>query len=609
MSVETTSFAELPLGPETVAALAAEGIERPTPFQAAAIPVIARGRDLIGRAGPGSGAMVAYGAPLVDGLEGGAGTPVCLVLCTGARQATELARSFARLCEAAGHRAAALAECWKAPETADFLFVPAERFKALYDGSVETSGLKAVVLHDGDGVVGAVPADRLELFLTGLPKECQRIFCGLPLGKELASLARRFARRAVTVPPAPPTGPATAYRELHLVVVEGDRQEAALRTTARLLEEGPVRHVLVFAESADQAADLGDFLALHGYGAGAPGDETAPVWLSPGEDVEAGAALEAAPDRHAVATLSVAAPPSLSAATARHLEGGPAWVLAAVRELGHLKEVAAGAGLRLRRERPARPPRVSAALDQLADAIHEAARAPEAAPYYLLVESLLDRFSAAEVAAAALLLADRERSQRPSALSRKAGEASPPPSWVRLFVSAGERDGLGPGDILGAVASESGVDGKRVGRIDVRESHTLVEVREEDAKKVIAALNGTTLGGRAVRVDYDRGKEHRRGGPGARGGPGRSAGPGQGRGPGQSGPGRRGGPGARGGPGRSRGPGPKGRRDAERPAGPPRSRSGGKASPGSRRGAPRQGRGGPPGPRPGQRSPEGNTGR
>ena len=468
--------------------------------------------------------------------------------------------------------------------------MPAERFKALYDGSVETSGLKAVVLHDGDGVVGAVPADRLELFLTGLPKECQRIFCGLPLGKELASLARRFARRAVTVPPAPPTGSATAYRELHLLVLEGDRQEAALRTTARLLEEGPVRHVLVFAESADQAADLGDFLALHGYGAGAPGDETAPVWLSPGEDAEAGAALEAAPDRHAVATLSVAAPPSLSAATARHLEGGPAWVLAAVRELGHLKEIAAGAGLRLRRERPVRPPRVSAALDQLADAIHEAARAPEAAPYYLLVESLLDRFSAAEVAAAALLLADRERSQRPSALSRKAGEASPPPSWVRLFVSAGERDGLGPGDILGAVASESGVDGKRVGRIDVRESHTLVEVREEDAKKVIAALNGTTLGGRAVRVDYDRGKEHRRGGPGARGGPGRSAGPGQGRGPGQSGPGRRGGPGARGGPGRSRGPGPKGRRDAGRPAGPPRSRSGEKASPGSRRGTPRRGR-------------------
>ena len=523
-----TSFDDLPLGPETVAALAADGIERPTPFQVAAIPVIARGHDLIGRAGPGSGTMVAYGAPLVDGLEGGAGAPACLVLCTGARQATELARSFARICEGAGHRAAALAECWKAPETADFLFVPAERFRALYDGSVKTAGVKAVVFHDGDGVVGAVSADRLEVFLASLPKDCQRIFCGLPFGRELASLARRFARRAVTVSPASSDPPATPSRDLHLVVVEGGRDEAALIVAARLLDEGPVRHVLVFADSADDAADLGDFLTLHGYGAGHPGDDAAPVWLSPGEDAEAVEALAAAPDPHEVATLSVGAPASLAAAAARHMEGGPAWTLASVRELGHLKEVAAGAGLRLRRERPSRPPRVSAALDGLADAVHEAARAPEAAPYYLLVESLLDRFSAAEVAAAALLLVDRERSQRPSASGsgRRTPEAGAPPSWVRLFISAGDRDGLGPGDILGAVASESGVDGKRVGRIDVQESHTLVEVREEDAKKVIAALNGTTLGGRAVRVDYDRGKEHRRGGPDRRGGSDRRGGPG-----------------------------------------------------------------------------------
>ena len=112
-----TSFEDLPLGPETVASLAAEGIETPTPFQAAAIPVIARGNDLMGRAGPGSGTLVGYGVPLLDRLEGGQGAPVCLVLCAGQRQATELARSFARLCEASGARAAALAENWLLPET------------------------------------------------------------------------------------------------------------------------------------------------------------------------------------------------------------------------------------------------------------------------------------------------------------------------------------------------------------------------------------------------------------------------------------------------------------------------------------------------------------
>lgn len=571
------SFDDLPLGPETVAALAAEGIEVPTPFQALAIPVIARGNDLLGRAGPGSGTLLAYGVPLADRLEGGKGSPACVVLCTGVRQATQLARSFARFCDGTGHRASALAAGWHGPESADFLFVPAERFKALYDGSVETSMVEAVVVHDGDGFVSAVPGDRLELFLSSLGKDCQRIFCGLPLGPKFASLARRFARRAVTVPPATPVPSKGPVRDLHLLVVEKDWDEAVLEAVTELLQP-PVRHVLVFAASADQAADLGDFLALHGRVSGPPGDESAPVWLSPGDDHAAAEALTAMSIPAEVATLSASVPPGRAAAAARHAEGGPAWVLASVRELGHLKEVAAGAGLRLRRVRPARPARVSKAVDQLADAVHKAARAPEAAPYYLLVESLLDRFTAAEVAAAALLLLDKERSGGLPA-DRATSGPEPPPSWVRLFLSAGERDGIGPGDLLGAITSEAGIEGKRVGRIDVRASHSLVEVREGDAKKVIAALNGITLGGRALRADYDRGKTDRRGGPGG-GGPGA---PGRGA-PGRGGRGRSDGRDGR--RGKSGGPG---RHDRSRDREP---RAGGDRYPPGRGG---RGRGKPPG--------------
>ena len=533
-----TSFDELPLGPETVAALAAEGIETPTPFQAAAIPVIARGNDLMGRAGPGGGTLVGYGAPLLDRLKGGHGSPVCLVVCTGHRQATELARSFAGLCEASGARAAALTEHWVLPGRADFLFVPADRIGALYDRSVDVERVEAVVVHDGDGVVGAVQADQMESVLAGLPRECQRIFCGHPFGPALRSLAERFTRRAVTVPAGPrdrSAGPGAGRRpargkakggrsdgtgtgrqpaELNLVVVEGNRSEAVLALAAALLTE-PVRHLLAFTASADQAADLGDFLAVHGYPSGPPGDEAASVWLSPGEDAAARETVEAVSDPATVATLSCAVPPGSSLAAVRHGAGGPAWVLAAVRELGHLKEVAADAGFRLKRVRPPRPPRVSATLDELADTLHNAVRTPEITPYYLLVESLLDRFTAAELAAAALLLLDRGRAKqaRPAV---GAAAATAPESWVRLFVSAGSRDDIGPGELLGTLTSQSGVAGNRVGRIDVRESHSLIEVREGDARTVISALNGITLAGRSLRVDYDRAKERRPGGRGRR---------------------------------------------------------------------------------------------
>lgn len=511
-----TTFEDLPLGPETVEALAAEGIEVPTPFQAAAIPVIARGHDLMGRAGPGSGTMVAYGAPLIDRLEGGAGSPVCLVLCTGQRQATELARSFARLCDGSGVRVAALAASWNLPERADFLFVPADRFRALYDRTVIVNAVKALVLHDGDGVVKCVPADHLETLLTALPRECQRVFCGLPFGPKLRSLARRFTTRAVTVPPGDPPQErphrkAAATRVLNFTVVEGDRAEAALSLTADLLDD-TVRHVLLYVSSADRAADLGDFLAVHGYASGQPGDASVPVWLCPGEDAAAREALDAVPDPGQVATVSCSVPAGMDIVAVRHGgASGPSWVLLAVRELGHLKQVAAGADFKLKRVRPERPQRVSTTLDALADRIHEAALTPGATPYYLLVESLLERFTAEEIAAAALLLLDRETQAKSAKAPRSAAAAaaSAPESWVRLFVSAGQRDEVGPRELLGAITSESTVPGKRVGRIDVRESHSLVEVYESDARTVIGALNGITLGGRSLRVDYDRPKERR----------------------------------------------------------------------------------------------------
>ena len=535
-----TSFEDLSLGPETVASLAAEGIENPTPFQATAIPVIARGNDLLGRTGPGSGTLVAYGAPLLDRLEGGAGTPVCLVLCTGFLQATHLARSLAPLCEGSGMRAAALAPHWNFPERADFLFVPADRISALYDGTVKVSGVKAVVLHDGDGVVSSVPSDLLETFLGALPSDCQRIFCGLPFGDPLRSVARRFTRRAVTIPTGTAAkaaggkaaagraagaghtaarGRTAPPRELNFTVVADDRAGAVLVLAANLLEDvASVRHVLLYTGSADQAADLGDFMAVHGYESGPPGDPAAPVWLSPGEDDVAREAVDALEDASVVATVSCQVPAGAPAARLRHGTGGPAWAIAAVRELGHLREVAAGAGLKLKRVRPDRPPRVSSRVDDLTDRLHEAVRAPEAAPYYLLVESLLDRFTAAEVAAAALLLLDRAATGK-GAAARSGGHTADqgvPEPWSRLFVSAGQRDEIGPGELLGSITSESGIKGSRVGRIDVRESHSLVEVRESDAAKVIAALNGTTMGGRALRVDYDRAPDRRpRGKPGA----------------------------------------------------------------------------------------------
>ena len=80
-------------------------------------------------------------------------------------------------------------------------------------------------------------------------------------------------------------------------------------------------------------------------------------------------------------------------------------------------------------------------------------------------------------------------------------------------MGVGEKDGVGPGDLLGAISGEAGVEGSQVGKIEIRDTFSLVEVIPGVVDKIIRGLNGTTIRGRAVRVDHDRGSPRGRGGP------------------------------------------------------------------------------------------------
>lgn len=75
---------------------------------------------------------------------------------------------------------------------------------------------------------------------------------------------------------------------------------------------------------------------------------------------------------------------------------------------------------------------------------------------------------------------------------------------TRLFVAAGYNYGVRPGDIVGAFAGESGLSGKDIGNIDIRETFTLVEVPDAAADDVVAAMKHGTIKGRQIEVRRER---------------------------------------------------------------------------------------------------------
>lgn len=75
-----------------------------------------------------------------------------------------------------------------------------------------------------------------------------------------------------------------------------------------------------------------------------------------------------------------------------------------------------------------------------------------------------------------------------------------PDGQTRLWMNLGEEQGITPIDIVNTIAGETGLPGKVVGTVDVRERHLFADVASEHVKGIIAKLNRTQLKGHKLKV-------------------------------------------------------------------------------------------------------------
>jgi len=496
------SFEDLGVGPELTEALAAEGIETPTPLQEEAVPVLRKGNNLLLVAGPGSGLLSAWAVGLLDRVEADGEGPRVLCLCATREISDRLAESVARLASSTGHSVAALGASWLLPERANILFgTPADVLRARSTDELSSSAIEAIVVDQAQLIENLTGLGDVERVLDYLPEGTQRILSALPMTAGTTDLVERLFKRTMTLP-APSASDVPKRGEVRFRIAPEPRESAALAVVDELFSEG-ARHALVFCRSEDRAADLGDYLTLHGFAAGAPGDESAPVWLG----VDALEARAQAKGVDGVVVVSCDAPADPDTLDRRHAIGDGGVVIVLPREVAHLKSLGRRTGYGTVPFPP--PPGARGAIDELRNMVEQAMEEEDTAPYLLALEPLFERHDPSEVAAAAVALlrkkgapATRDESSVPARTA--AARASATPAWAKLFVGVGERDGLRTGDLLGAITGETGVPGDSVGKIEIKESHSLVEVHDSVARQVIQALNGTTIKGRSVRADFDR---------------------------------------------------------------------------------------------------------
>ena len=78
---------------------------------------------------------------------------------------------------------------------------------------------------------------------------------------------------------------------------------------------------------------------------------------------------------------------------------------------------------------------------------------------------------------------------------------------TRLYLNVGTMDNVRPSDLVGAITNEAGISKAEVGRVDVRERHSTIEVATPVANAVVSKITGLSIRNRRVLARVDEGPE------------------------------------------------------------------------------------------------------
>ncbi len=199
------------------------------------------------------------------------------------------------------------------------------------------------------------------------------------------------------------------------------------------------------------------------------------------------------------AVLCTALPSRDEAAALARLGGGEPVVFITAFQLPYLRSIATLTPLALASGADRARDRAEALRERVAGLLTAGSVDAELA----LLDPLFERFDPAEVAAALLALVGEKG-------KAKTEGTTPLPSTgterVKVFVGVGKKDRASAKDLVGALIREAGVAKDDIGRIEVRETFSIVEVGAGAADRAVRGLTGTTIRGRRVlaRLDRDR---------------------------------------------------------------------------------------------------------
>jgi ATP-dependent RNA helicase DeaD len=555
---KTPTFRELGLSEPILEALTAVGYEMPSPIQAQTIPLLMSGSDLLGQAQTGTGKTAAFALPVLTGIDLQLTHPQALVLVPTRELAIQVSEAFQRY--STHLKGFHVLPIYGGQSYVPQLNVlnrgahvivgtPGRVMDHMKRGALKLDTVRFIVLDEGDEMLQMGFVDAIEWVLEQAPAQRQIALFSATLPAQIRRIAHKHMREPaqITIQNRASTVPKIRQRYW---LVNGLHKLDAL---TRLLEVERFEAMLIFVRTKLETAELAERLEARGFNVAAlHGDipqqqrERTIARLKTGQ-VDIVVATDVAARGLDVERISHVVNFDIPydsqtyvhriGRTGRAGRSGEAILFVAPRERNMLRII----------ERATRQPIEQMRLPSVADvneqriakfkeSLVNRVQSGEGTVFQPLIEQIEreQNIPAVEIAAA---LASLLQGQTPFLLTPKPGashqEESPPdgprdepggetgngardggprpeprahrgskrgPRLDTYRIEVGHAHGVQPGNIVGAIANEAGLDGRDIGHIDIRDDHSFVDLPVGMPEEIFDNLKAVRVRGVELRI-------------------------------------------------------------------------------------------------------------
>ena len=565
--MDVTKFEELQLDDRIIRAITEMGFEEASPIQAQAIPVVLEGRDMIGQAQTGTGKTAAFGLPLLQKVDPKVKKLQAVVLLPTRELAIQVAeelRRFAKFMHGikvlpvyGGQDIVRQIRALK-DGTQIVVGTPGRVMDHMRRKTVKMDHVHTVVLDEADEMLNMGFLEDMETILSQLPEERQTLMFSATMPQAIADIAKKFQKDPVTVRVIKKELTVPKVTQYYYEVKPKNKVEVM----CRLLDMYSPKLSIVFCNTKRQVDELVQALQGRGYFAeGLHGDlkqvqrdrvmesfrngrtdiliatDVAARGIDVG-NVEAVFNYDIPQDdEHYVHRIG---------RTGRAGREGKAFSLVVGKEVYKLRDIQRYCKTKIIPQAiPSLNDITEIKADKILDQVQDILNDTDLTKIVNIIEKKLmeDDYTSLDLAAALLKMSmgddnediidnymparslddldsygrnsrgrDRGRNsgRRKGATDRAAvdyvlngGEER----MARLFINIGKSQRVTPGDILGAVAGESGIPGRLVGSIDMYDGYTFVDVPAEYAEDVLNAMSHARIKGKHIHVEKANSKK------------------------------------------------------------------------------------------------------